>query len=277
MKYTLYIFTLLFALTTMSCEDFLDVNTDPNNPVEVTPDLTLPVGQVFTAKYMQEDRGVNHLGNMMMFNWGESYGFSWYDDEFQYRVTTTFYDQLWDGFYEDALKQYSDLDNLAPEYVYYTAMGKIMKVFSFQILVDLYGDIPYSEALQRGENPTPAYDDAETIYLDLINELTEAVNLISSAEEGVAVEVVETGDIMFGGDMTQWIQFADTLKVRIPYPLQRCSRCCGHSGTAGFHRSKRSRFYFCRCGNTARICTGSRPNRITTGMNLDGMLPGLLP
>jgi len=152
---------------------------------------------------------------MMMYNWSETFGFSWYDDEFRYKVTSTFYSNLFDVAYSSALKQYADLDGLGDEYMEYKAIAAIMKAYHFQILVDLYGDIPYSEALQRGEIPTPKYDKAETIYKDLIVQLTNAIALINTAEANP--EIIEPGsdDLMFGGDMLKWKQFANTLKVRI--------------------------------------------------------------
>ena len=211
----IYLIAILFPLLLVSCEDFLDVNKDPNNPVEVTPNLVLPVGQVYTAKTLQEDRGVSHLGNMLMCNYSEAYGFSWYGDEFQYLVNTTFYDDLFDDAFAEALKQYADLDDLDAEYAYYTAIGKIMKAYHFQMLVDLFGDIPYSDALQRGGNATPTYDDAETIYSDLLVQLTDAIAMIKAADLDPSVTAVGVDDVMFGGDMAEWIRFANTLKVRI--------------------------------------------------------------
>lgn len=212
MKKLLYILiatVLLFS----SCEDHLDVNSDPNNPTEVTPDLLLPVAQTYTARYIQENRGASHLGNMMMYTWSESYGFSWYTDEFKYQVTTTFYDDLFDDAYILALKQYQDLVELGEGFEYYQGVGKIMQMYHFQLLVDFYGDIPYSEALGRGTLATPKYDDAATIYKDLVAQLDTAITYIKDAPEATAMLGVD--DIMFGGDMTEWIKFANTVKMRI--------------------------------------------------------------
>jgi hypothetical protein len=206
---------LLIAIVT-ACEDFLDVNRDPNNPTEVTPSLILPVGQVYTAKYIKEDRRISHLGNMLMYNWSEANGFSWYNDEFQYLVTTTFYAGVFDYAYENPLKQYHLLTELEdPKFANYAAIGKIMKSYHFQILVDAYGSVPYTEALGRSANATPKYDDAQFIYADLLVQLTEAIDLIKNAEGDVAVEIPGEDDVMFEGDMTEWIKFANTLKVRI--------------------------------------------------------------
>jgi hypothetical protein len=90
-----------------------------------------------------------------------------------------------------------------------------MKAYHFQILVDLYGDVPYSEALQRGVNPTPKYDKAEDIYSDLMIQLDNAIKMIEQAEVDPLAEFPGNDDAMFGGDMTSWKQFANTLKVRI--------------------------------------------------------------
>src|SRR5688500_536289 len=130
---------ILFVTATTSCDDYLDVNTDPNNPTTVTPDLVLPAGQTYTAFYIHGDRRTNHLGNMFMYNWSESNGFSWYNDEFQYLVTTTFYATLFDQAYTRALKQYHLLTELEDvKFNNYIAVGKIMKAYHFQLLVDFY-------------------------------------------------------------------------------------------------------------------------------------------
>lgn len=212
-KYLILSIISLFLLA--SCDSYLDVNEDPNNPVEVSPDLILPVAQVYTAQYNLGSRRTNHLGNMLMYNWSETYGFSWYDEEFKYLVTPTFYDQLFNDAYLRSLKMYTDLDALAPEYGYYTAISKIMKSYHFQILVDLYGDVPYSEALRRGDLSTPKYDDAKEIYMDLIAQLTACIELINTTSELAVINAPSDDDVMFGGDMDMWKQFANTVKLRI--------------------------------------------------------------
>ena len=212
MKSILNISLLIGILLLTSCNDFLDVNTDPNNPTEVAPSLVLPVGQNYTAQLIQNDRRVNSLGNMMMYNWSQSDGFSWYSEEFKYLVTSSFYRNIFNNSYTQPLKQYQVLEQLTSEYDYYKAIAKIMKAYHYQILVDLYGDIPYSEALLRKENATPVYEDAKTVYEDLIVQLTAAIELIDKAENQVAPGA---DDITFGGDMDMWKQFANTIKLRI--------------------------------------------------------------
>lgn len=211
----------LALLLGTSCDKYLDVNQDPNNPVEVTPDLVLPVAQTYTARYVTgydvtgSARRLNHLGNMLMYNWSEAYGFSWYDEEFQYLVTSTFYAGLFDDAYSNALKQYTALESYGDEYGHYKAIAKIMKSYHFQILVDLYGKIPYFEALQRGGNSSPKYDEGAAVYEDLMLQLDAAIAMIDAANENPLSEAPTTDDVMFGGDMTKWKQFANTVKARI--------------------------------------------------------------
>lgn len=207
---------IIFITGITSCNDYLDVNEDPNNPTETTPNLILPVAQHYTAAYIADDRMANHLGNMFMYNWSEAHGFSWYEDEFLYLVTTTFYDDLFDDAYAMSLKQYHALTTLeGPEYGYYEAIGEIMKAYHFQMLVDIYGDVPYFNALQRGEGATPVYDNAEDIYADLLVKLADAITLIKTTAEEDVVVAPGGDDTMFAGDMDKWIQFANSLRLRI--------------------------------------------------------------
>ncbi len=212
-----YVNMLIITLLLTSCEKFLDVNVDPNNPTSVTPDLTLAVAQKFSANLIQNTDGggrrMNHLSNMLMYNWSQSDGFAWYPNEFKYLVTSSFYQDIFNNSYTTALKEYQILDQLEEgSNDYYRAIGKIMKAYHFQLLVDFYGDVPYSEALLRKNNATPVYDDAATIYASLITELTTAINLIKNATNATEPGI---DDIMFGGNMTDWIRFANTIKLRI--------------------------------------------------------------
>lgn len=223
MKYRLLLMLSVVSMTFfVSCEDYLDVNTDPNNPTRITPALSLPVGQAYTDRWMHGllntvQRSVNTLGNVMMYNWSEAAGFSWYNDEFLYRASSsTFYNQIFDYAYLRPLKQYAELESYDTElYGSYVGISKIMQAYHFQVLVDFYGDIPYSEALERSGNTSPAYDDASAIYDSLLVDLTDGINLIAAAEEDDASILPGSDDAMFGGDLTEWRKFANTLKLRI--------------------------------------------------------------
>ena len=212
------LFTLV-AIFAVSCsDDYLDINTDPNNPTSASPDLILPVAQRYSAFIQEDYNGQNKLGNYFMYNWSQSYGFAFIGTEFYYTVSSTFYTQIFDRTYSKALKQYNVLSEFQGEqYGYYHAINIIMKCYHIQLMVDIYGDVPYFEAFKRADNPTPAYDDSKTIYLDLVSELTRAIEIINNLSGNNSIEAVMPGgdDVMFGGDMSQWKSFANTVKLRI--------------------------------------------------------------
>ena len=207
------------VLLLSSCSDsFGDINTDPNNPSTVSPNLILPVAQNYSAFSQERNRGNNTLGNLMMYNWSQSDGFSWYTDEFLYLATSSFYQQNFDYVYSNALKQYNSLSTLeGAQYGYYVAIGNIMKAYHFNILVDTYGDIPYSEALKRGGDPTPKYDNAQEIYTDLVAQLTAAITLIDATDSNTTTKALVPGadDGIFEGDMMMWKKFANSIKLRM--------------------------------------------------------------
>jgi hypothetical protein len=86
-----------------------------------------------------------------------------------------------------------------------------MQCFIYQKLVDLYGNVPYTEALQGTAFSTPKYDDAKTIYESLITKLDQAVTEMKAA----TFPGSDPSDIVFNGNKTNWIKFANSLKLRI--------------------------------------------------------------
>lgn len=204
-----------FALFT-SCEDYLDVNEDPNNPSAevVEPEIVLAAAQVYNYNILA--RNMNQLGNLMMNNWTRDVGASnssYYFNEQTYNVTSDFYSAIFENLFLRT-SNFTFIQNTEAEgYDNYIAISKILKSFYFQYLVDLYGDIPYTEAHQRGNNLTPAYDDDLAIYRDLVVQLDEAIALINNAPAGSLNP--GSNDVMLNGDMDMWIKFANSTKLRI--------------------------------------------------------------
>jgi hypothetical protein len=208
---------LCFAvLITVSCSNYLDVNDNPNDPGISTPSLTLPVAQRdLTALY---SRNMTYLGNYLAYNWATPSNWSSNQDFFRYNITTNFYSTVFETSYVSILKNLTYVLNYedptgAVDYGAYKAMATTLRGFQYQYLVDLYGDVPYSEANLRSANTTPKYDDAETVYKAVIDELTAAANLALNLE--VNAEDPGASDIIFGGDMDKWAQFANTVKLRM--------------------------------------------------------------
>ena len=94
------------------------------------------------------------------------------------------------------------------------AAATIWRVYIFSYLTDLWGDIPYSEALQGllGEEGTitPVYDTQQDVYIALIAELEAANSLLTNSSLNFG-----SGDLLFGGDPMAWKKFGNSLKLRI--------------------------------------------------------------
>ena len=208
------IFLFIMAIT-VSCSDYLDINEDPNNPssADVTPDLML--AGALTSTYSNQARRMNILGNVMMNNWGANVnsftgGFS---EEFSLAIDNNFYGDIFDNLYLTTANFQAIIDDSRTEYSNHQAIAKIMKAHYFQYLVDLYSDIPYTEAHMGIENLTPAYDDDAAIYKDLIVQLDSAIEMINNP----AANALAVGgeDVVFNGTMSSWSSYANTLKLRI--------------------------------------------------------------
>ena len=100
-----------------------------------------------------------------------------------------------------------------PKNAYFKAVAIITKAHYMQTLVDLYGDVPYTQAFLGADNTTPAYNDDQFIYRSLITSLEQARTIIDLADTTVA-EDITVPDVMFHGVMNNWIEFAITNMMR---------------------------------------------------------------
>lgn len=209
--FRIFLFSAL-TLTASSCDHFLDINENPNQATESSPQQVLPNALTVTAANLPNynDYGAWHVGYIV--NAG---GFGGWGTQWTYNYTTSTYSGLWSSTY-DNLEDYDYIEEQTENselLAYYNAIAKIMKAYNFQMLVDTYGDVPYSEALGGTQSLTPKYDAAEAIYQDLLTQLNTAISIIDNSE--TANEVGSNSDVMFGGNMTHWKEFANTLKLRI--------------------------------------------------------------
>lgn len=204
------------AITSSCSGDFLDVNDNPNDPSISNPGLTLPVAQNSFASLTGTT--MNYLGNYIVYNYAVPSDWQANDDFLRYNVTNDFYSSIFEDSYASIFKNLTYIENYEDpsgtvDYSAYDVIAETIKGFQYQYLVDLYGDVPYTEANQRGGNTTPKYDDAETIYKSVIDSLTSAANSTLNLPENV--KNPGSNDIIFGGDMTKWAQFANTIKLRM--------------------------------------------------------------
>ncbi len=220
MKNRLIKLTLILAATLQlsSCsDDYYDINDNPNQAVTTTPELILPsaLNQSATLTGLT----LNQLGDLFGYYWAPASDFLFYTNELLYNVTETFYTSIFENTYSGALPDYNYISNVESEnpvqYSNYKAIAKIMKAYHFQYLVDLYGDVPYTDALKSTAVLQPTYQDSQVIYDSIYINLNAATDAIKADLNNAEVQVPGSEDIFFGGDMEQWIKFANTLKLRL--------------------------------------------------------------
>jgi hypothetical protein len=210
----------VLLLTTASCKKgWLDINDNPNNPT------TGPVELVFTnALNITNGAGNTMTGYEMAGywsgHWAQSSTYITSAPLMQYNFTnatwtywTTYFDNLAD--YEYVIK-----NNPGGDVAAFKGYAKVMKALIYQRLVDLYGDVPYSDAFKGAGNLQPKYDKQEDVYAKLIVLLDEAIADIN-ATGGDVIAPFDASDIIYKGNNANWIKFANSVKMRI---LMRQSR-----------------------------------------------------
>lgn len=218
------LFRLLVAasLTTAAtgCKDFLDINANPNTATSVTPDALLANALVTTAANytggVAAGNNYNTYSSFVAGFWGKSGTVSGFSSERTYTYSSTYYQSLWNNTY-DNLNDYNIIQQQgATTYPNHAAIARIMKVYNYLLLVDQYGDIPYTNALQGLGNTIPSYDKAADIYKDLIVQLKGAISDINAVP--ATAPVVGNEDVVFNGGaagMVRWKRFANSLRLRI--------------------------------------------------------------
>ncbi|MFI4963438.1 MAG: SusD/RagB family nutrient-binding outer membrane lipoprotein [Legionellales bacterium] len=200
-----------------SCKKkLLDINTNPNAPTTASanPGLVLAAALENTAVQYDDPNGDNNFvfASIWMGHICYSGGYAIATSSLDYALTTDFASGIFGNIYHN-LEDYDFVTN-APASIggnnFYRGIGILMKAYGFQTLVDLYNNVPYSQALKGTANSTPVYDDAKTIYADLNAKIDTAIALLSTSGAGSI-----SGDIMFGGDPTKWLAFAKTVKLRL--------------------------------------------------------------
>jgi hypothetical protein len=213
------LFAAALTAATTSCDNFLDINQNPNafTAESVAPDIILAQALTNTAAiYTGNNPSYNSYASWAAGYWTKTNTVSGYGEEQTYNYSTAYYAGLFDNTY-DNLNDYNIIQTkgAASGFPRHAAIARIMKAYGFLLLVDQYGDIPYTEALQGAGKVTPKYDKAEDIYKDLLVQLKGAIADINTAAADQTARLVNNEDVVFGGNMTKWKQFANSLQLRI--------------------------------------------------------------
>lgn len=209
-----YLLLSVVLLAAAGCgKSYFNVNN--NNPNQVT---NLPAGTLLAGTLNQAASIVTtdfpFLGCYQGF-WTISQGFNDITDYANYNYTTDFGQNIWTDLY-------GNLGNLVyieraaqsdPTLANFGAIARIIQALHYQLLVDVYNDVPYKQASDQSIL-YPKFDAAQGIYEDIVKKIDTAITMINTAGPRATVPDANS-DIMFKGSMLSWKQFANTLKLRI--------------------------------------------------------------
>ena len=215
---TSFILTLFFVA---GCtEDFEELNTSPNQATEksVTPDLLLPY---LIERPVDLTRGSNIRNERLNLDggmlWIQHFARRVYTYEGDtYSPSGDLAKNTWEKLYTEALLNAERIRLLATtegqENAHYEGVALVMRSWVYSLLTDIFGPIPYTQALQtKGEEEIlkPAYDAMPVVYEGVINDLDQAVALLTQEADAIR------GDILFNGNIERWIKFANSLQLKL--------------------------------------------------------------
>lgn len=221
MKKILASILLVSLLQSCGRESMSELNTDPNSYYTTVPSAVLTYAQKQLADFVSTPNvNVNNLRLTTQY-WQETT----YLDESRYDFSTrNVSDQTWNYLYVRVIK---NLDQARKLVLAYTptaneastweqtkknqlAVIELQQVYAFQLLVDLYGDIPYSEASDIDANPLPKYDSGKDIYASLIARTKVAVASLDPAGKSFS-----SGDKIYNGNVAKWEKFGNSLLLKL--------------------------------------------------------------
>ncbi|KPM48976.1 SusD/RagB family nutrient-binding outer membrane lipoprotein [Jiulongibacter sediminis] len=217
--YSLLLGSTLILSSNSCTEDFGQMNTDPNNPTTIGSQYLLPYamensidrywGGTTRFERLNLDGAmlwIQYLARNIYSNEGDSYG-----------ITPAFYNNTWESLYNDGLTNFERIIVLTgPEGVNpnsnYEGVALVMKTWVYSLLTDMYGAVPYSEAVSGSASEpvyTPSYDSMESIYAGMLADLKTANEKLTVGGPVIA------GDIVYNGDILKWKKFANSLRLRL--------------------------------------------------------------
>lgn len=212
--------SLAALLSISSCtEDFDAMNTNPNSPTAIGAQYLLPTGIESSVDRYWGGRTrferlnidgaelyVQHFTRNIYSNEGDNY-----------EVSPALVANNWKSFYNDALLNFQRIiiqsgPNGKNPNANYEGVALVMRTWVFSLLTDMYGAIPYSEAIAgTSETPiyTPKYDTMEQVYAGMLNDLKMANERLTVGGPAIS------GDILYSGDILKWKKFANSLRLRL--------------------------------------------------------------
>jgi hypothetical protein len=215
MKKIIAFFFIILAFS--SCKKLSDLNKNIKDPTSVSGESLFTGAQKAVFDQMISTNVNYNIFRMFAQYWTETT----YTDESNYDlVTRTIPDQHWDVLYRDVLKDFTEGATIITATTYPVtenpavkknklAIIEIMEVYTYSVLVETFGNVPYTQALNI-DNVLPVYDDGATVYKNLLTRLDAAIGNLDANYGSF-----DNADHMYNGNVALWGKFANSLKLRM--------------------------------------------------------------
>jgi hypothetical protein len=223
-----YITPLVFVMGLMSCKKFLDINTDPNNPIVVEVSKLLPTTERTLGDALSMDENNGGLSQILAVY---SHQMSTRESPDKYGVTGADFSiqTAWSKLYSSTANPgttfpvYGVLQNLediirnatAAGNLRYAGIAKILKAYTYSQLVDVFGDVPFTEANKLKEGLLyPKFDDDAVIYDSVFKIINSGIADLNNTTATNALSP-GTDDLIYGGNVGRWVKAANTIKLKL--------------------------------------------------------------
>lgn len=227
----------LILLSVGGCKKQLDINENPNVAQDVTPALLLPTAQLEIGSALGVD--MNNNGSIWVQYWTQNASASQYRTLERYQPTASTYDRVWSLFYSGALPDLKRMNQLATasNLRQYQAISNLLTAYSFQLLTDAWGDVPFTEALkgltEEGAVLNPRFDRQEAIYDSVIQITQVGLALVDEEDPNHP----GSDDLIYQGNMANWRKFGNTLLLKMYLRLSERSPAKAQAGIAALYNS----------------------------------------
>lgn len=208
------------ALVLASCQNYLDVNEDPNKPTNAPVKILLPTTTIGMAWASGNELG-RAAGVLVQYNAGLANSALNYDNYLLPGLLNNQWDyEIYNGTVNNLIKIIGASEATSPAY---SGIAKIELAYTMAMATDLWGDVPYSQAGRGLEYPQPRYDSQKDIYLG--NSSAGIQSLFDLVKSGIAdldkpsTLKPSTDDLAYGGDLAKWKKAANTLLLKLAIQL----------------------------------------------------------
>lgn len=205
---------LLSLVMVTSCKKFLDVNADPNNPIDVPSKTILPTTTVGIAWANSNELG-KVAAILMQYNAGISGNAASYDNWIIGSLDNQWNSEIYGGTLNNIQVLIDKNDNVSPAYA---GIAKLQKAYIISLATDMWGDVPYTQAGQGLKYPQPAFDSQMDIYLGNSSKgITSLFNLVRAGIADLSrpsVSAPSTDDIVYNGDLNKWKRMGNSLLLK---------------------------------------------------------------